>query len=221
MDYVRLGATGLEVSRICLGCMSYGEPGRGNHEWTLDEESSRPLHPAGARGRHQLLRHGQRLLGRQQRGDRRAGAGRFRPARRGRARDQGAHADAPGPERRRAVAQGDHARDRREPAPARHRLRRPLPDPPLGLPHADRGDARGAARRREGRQGPLHRRFLDVRVAVQQGALHRRRARLDPVRQHAGPLQPAATARRSARCCRSAPIRASASSRGARSPAAG
>jgi aryl-alcohol dehydrogenase-like predicted oxidoreductase len=42
MDYVRLGSTGLEVSRICLGCMSYGEPGRGNHEWTLDEESSRP-----------------------------------------------------------------------------------------------------------------------------------------------------------------------------------
>ncbi|HEX4428609.1 MAG TPA: aldo/keto reductase [Frankiaceae bacterium] len=42
MDYVRLGSTGLEVSRICLGCMSYGEPGRGNHEWTLDEENSRP-----------------------------------------------------------------------------------------------------------------------------------------------------------------------------------
>jgi aryl-alcohol dehydrogenase-like predicted oxidoreductase len=42
MDYVRLGSTGLEVSRICLGCMSYGEPGRGNHEWTLDEDSSRP-----------------------------------------------------------------------------------------------------------------------------------------------------------------------------------
>ena len=42
MDYARLGSTGLEVSRICLGCMSYGEPSRGNHEWTLDEESSRP-----------------------------------------------------------------------------------------------------------------------------------------------------------------------------------
>ena len=43
MEYVRLGATGLEVSRICLGCMSYGEPGRGNHEWSLDEEASRPF----------------------------------------------------------------------------------------------------------------------------------------------------------------------------------
>lgn len=43
MDYVRLGRTGLEVSRICLGCMSYGVPDRGNHPWSLNEESSRPF----------------------------------------------------------------------------------------------------------------------------------------------------------------------------------
>jgi aryl-alcohol dehydrogenase-like predicted oxidoreductase len=43
MDYVKLGRTGLEVSRICLGCMSYGVPGRGNHAWSLDEEQSRPF----------------------------------------------------------------------------------------------------------------------------------------------------------------------------------
>jgi 1-deoxyxylulose-5-phosphate synthase len=43
MQYVKLGRTGLDVSRICLGCMSFGEPGAGNHEWTLDEEASRPL----------------------------------------------------------------------------------------------------------------------------------------------------------------------------------
>src|ERR1700712_4390715 len=42
MEYTKLGSTGLEVSRICLGCMSYGEPARGNHEWSLDEEASRP-----------------------------------------------------------------------------------------------------------------------------------------------------------------------------------
>jgi aryl-alcohol dehydrogenase (NADP+) len=40
---VRLGRTGLEVSRICLGCMSYGDPARGTHEWSLDEEASRPF----------------------------------------------------------------------------------------------------------------------------------------------------------------------------------
>ncbi len=43
MDYVKLGSTGLEVSRICLGCMSFGEPTRGNHPWTLPEEPSRAL----------------------------------------------------------------------------------------------------------------------------------------------------------------------------------
>jgi aryl-alcohol dehydrogenase-like predicted oxidoreductase len=43
MDYVRLGKTGLKVSRICLGCMTYGVPERGTHAWTLDEEASRPL----------------------------------------------------------------------------------------------------------------------------------------------------------------------------------
>jgi aryl-alcohol dehydrogenase-like predicted oxidoreductase len=43
MDYVRLGSTGMQVSRISLGCMSYGDPARGNHEWTLDEEASRPF----------------------------------------------------------------------------------------------------------------------------------------------------------------------------------
>ncbi len=43
MDYTRLGQTGLEVSRLCLGCMSYGEPTRGGHAWTLPEEESRPF----------------------------------------------------------------------------------------------------------------------------------------------------------------------------------
>lgn len=43
MEYVKLGRTGLEVSRICLGCMTYGVPDRGAHTWSLDEEASRPF----------------------------------------------------------------------------------------------------------------------------------------------------------------------------------
>ncbi|MGH3849111.1 MAG: aldo/keto reductase, partial [Pseudonocardiaceae bacterium] len=38
-----LGSTGLQVSRICLGCLSYGDPSRGAHPWSLDEEASRPI----------------------------------------------------------------------------------------------------------------------------------------------------------------------------------
>jgi 1-deoxyxylulose-5-phosphate synthase len=43
VEYVKLGHTGLDVSRICLGCMSYGGSNRGNHAWSLDEEASRPF----------------------------------------------------------------------------------------------------------------------------------------------------------------------------------
>jgi 1-deoxyxylulose-5-phosphate synthase len=43
MDYVKLGNTGADVSRLCLGCMSYGIPERGAHPWSLSEEQSRPF----------------------------------------------------------------------------------------------------------------------------------------------------------------------------------
>ena len=43
MQFTRLGPTGLTVSRLCLGCMTYGVPERGAHPWTLDEAQSRPL----------------------------------------------------------------------------------------------------------------------------------------------------------------------------------
>src|SRR5665213_2400884 len=48
MDYVNLGKTGLKVSRICLGCMTYGTPATGeltpgSHAWTLNEEESKPF----------------------------------------------------------------------------------------------------------------------------------------------------------------------------------
>ena len=43
MQYVRLGRSGLKVSRIALGCMSYGDPSRGFNTWSLDEEASQPF----------------------------------------------------------------------------------------------------------------------------------------------------------------------------------
>jgi aryl-alcohol dehydrogenase-like predicted oxidoreductase len=43
MKYVKLGATGLDVSPLCLGCMTFGDPQSGTHPWTLDEAASRPI----------------------------------------------------------------------------------------------------------------------------------------------------------------------------------
>jgi aryl-alcohol dehydrogenase-like predicted oxidoreductase len=43
MEYTTLGSTGLVVSRICIGCMSFGDPSRGRHPWTLDEGTSQSL----------------------------------------------------------------------------------------------------------------------------------------------------------------------------------
>ncbi len=43
MDYVKLGHTGLDVSRLCLGCMGFGDASKGIHQWVLDEEKSRPI----------------------------------------------------------------------------------------------------------------------------------------------------------------------------------
>ena len=43
VEYTRLGRTGLRVSRIGLGCMSYGNAAAGMHEWTLDEDAAAPF----------------------------------------------------------------------------------------------------------------------------------------------------------------------------------
>src|SRR5687768_1706568 len=43
MEYARLGSTGMKVSRICLGCMGFGDAERWVHKWVLDDENSRPI----------------------------------------------------------------------------------------------------------------------------------------------------------------------------------
>lgn len=43
MEFTKLGRTGTDVSRICLGCMTYGDSAKGSHPWTLPEEQSRPF----------------------------------------------------------------------------------------------------------------------------------------------------------------------------------
>src|SRR5699024_1065985 len=43
MEYVKLGRTGLDVSRLCLGAMGFGDPARWIHPWVLEEDESRPV----------------------------------------------------------------------------------------------------------------------------------------------------------------------------------
>ena len=43
MQYTKLGNSGLTVSRICMGCMGFGDAHNGQHSWTLDEDASRAI----------------------------------------------------------------------------------------------------------------------------------------------------------------------------------
>ena len=43
MQYTKLGKSDLHVSRVCLGCMGFGDAAHGQHSWTLDEEASRAI----------------------------------------------------------------------------------------------------------------------------------------------------------------------------------
>ena len=97
----------------------------------------------------------------------------------------------PGPERRWPLAQAHPLGDRRLAGAPRHRLRGPLPDPPLGSERAHRGDDGRAQRGGAGRQGSLHRRQQHACVAVREGAARCRAQRLGEVRVDAEPLQPA------------------------------
>ena len=140
MNYTRLGTTGLKVSRLCLGTMTYGSPDW--HPWTLDEAASRPfIKRALERGINffdtaDMYSRGasEEVLGRALKD--------FAAARPGRRRDQGLPPDGRRSERQGPVAQAHPRRHRRVAAAARDGLRRSLPDPPLRLRHADRGDAR-------------------------------------------------------------------------------
>ena len=180
----------LRQSRVAsLGARRRGEPAAG---------------AACDRVGHQLFRYRRHVFRRCERGAHRRLPARVRPARRsdrghqgflsGRHRVQG----RPGPrgfpaqqsQRGRPFAQADLERDRCLARAARHGLRGPLSDSSLGSGHADRRNDGSAARCGEGRQGALHRGELDVGLAVRQGAASGERARLDPLREHAEPLQP-------------------------------
>ena len=188
MEYTNLGATGLRVSRVCLGMMSFGDDG--DRPWVLDEAAAEPIVRAAWEGgvtffdTADVYSNGAsevatgRLLRKLATRDEVVVATKvFFPITEGE--------NAGGLSRKHILV--GHRRVARAPGDG---PRRPLPDPSLGPAHADRGDDGGAARRRPRRQGALHRGQLDVRVAVRQGPARRRAQRLDAVRLDAEPRQP-------------------------------
>ena len=172
MEYVTLGRSGLAVSRLCLGTMTFGRE--------ADEAASRAMVDRFLERRRDVHRHRRRLRARRLRGDRRARA--RRPPRRRRAGDEGPLPDGRRRQRRRPLPAPRDRRLRGIAAAAGHRLDRPLPGAHVGRPDADRGDAVGADRPRAAGQGPLRRRIELRRLAPDARRARRRRARLRALR---------------------------------------
>jgi len=98
MEYVSLGRSGLKVSRLCLGTMTVGNPAW--RAYVLPEDEKPADHPPRLLLGIKLLRHGRHVLARSERGGARAGAARFRVARRRGDRDEGVLPMGEGPNRR-------------------------------------------------------------------------------------------------------------------------
>src|SRR6185437_3036282 len=193
MEYTRLGDTGLRISRLALGCMSYGDPTtEGAHRWALADDQAQPffqqaielgitfwdtanVYQAGTSeevtgrairlySRREDIVLATKVFGKMHEGP--GGSGLSRKA---------------------IMEQIDASLTRLGTDYVDlyqiHRF-----DPR----HPGRRDHGGPARRGQGREGPLPRRVVDVRVAVRQAAARRRPGRLDQVRVHAEPVQPAA-----------------------------
>ena len=195
MDYVNLGKTGLKVSRICLGCMTYGEPVTGaakpgSHAWALNEQESQPfLRQALDLGINffdtaNVYSHGEseKVLGRFLKANTRREAMVIATKLNGVMRDD---PNGHGLSRKSIFFELDES------------LRR-LQTDYVDLYQIHRWDyetpieetLERAERCGEIGQGALHRRFLDARLAIHQSSLSRGPARLDAFCFHAESLQP-------------------------------
>ena len=111
MRYTKLGRTGLRVSRVCLGMMSFGNDSE--RPWVLDEDAAEPIVKAAVDGGITFFDTADTYSARRQRGGDGAARGKAAEPRRGGHRHQGVHADDAGRERRWTVTQAHPVRDRR------------------------------------------------------------------------------------------------------------
>ena len=170
-SYVNLGNTGLRVSRVCLGMMSFGHAEE--RPWALPEAEAEPIIRRAVEGGITFFDTADVYNG----GESEVITGRVLPKllspRGARDRDEGARPHDARRERPRPLAQAHHGLDRRVAAAARDGLRRPLPDPPLG-------SARRRSRRRWRRSTTSSRparRATSGRAACSRGSSRRRRRR--------------------------------------------
>ena len=140
MEYARLGSTGLKVSRLCLGCMGFGDAEHWVHKWVLDEENSRPvIQKALEMGINFFdtanvysIGRSEEILGRALKDFARRDEVVIATKVRGRMHEG---PNGEGLSRKAILSEIDNSLEA-----AGNRLRRPLPDPPLGLRNAHRGD---------------------------------------------------------------------------------
>ncbi len=175
----------------------FGAGGNPDHDDSVRIITARP------RRRDQLRRHRRRLLARGIRRDRRQGA-RRRPARRRRAGDEGARQHGRRPQRAGQLPALDHPGGREQPAPARDRLDRPLPDPPARRDGRHRRDARRTDRPGAGRQDPLLRIVHLPGVPDRRGAVGGREAAAASGSSASSRRTRSWSAASSPTCCRSA-----------------
>jgi hypothetical protein len=180
MEYTTLGSTGIEVSRICLGTMSFGDPDW--REWVRGEDYG-----------HELVERAIDL-----------GINFFDTANMySRGVSERVLGDALQGHREKAVVatKGYFQMDDDDPNSGglsrkaleqelTNSLDRSLSDPPLGLRHADRDDVGRARRRRQQRPSQTHRRVLDVGLSARRRPPHQRPTRGGALCDDAKPLQP-------------------------------
>jgi hypothetical protein len=204
MKYNRLGRTGLFVSELCLGTMTFG--GRGEM-WPiigqLDQAAAATLLrlsiDAGINffDTADVYSEGEseRILGGRDQGPRHRPQGHHH-------RHQGQRQNRPGSQRGRALARAHPGCGQRQSRAARYRLYRPLPNSWRRPRHANRRNAAGPRRPGARRPGPIHRLLKPHGLADHEGARRFRPPRLGALRNRSGVFTrwPAATS--SARSCR-------------------
>jgi len=184
MEYTTLGDTGMQVSRICLGCAGFGTGGSGR--WTGRSPGD---HRARHRPRRELLRHRERLLERGVRAHPRGRARGLRPRRAGRRDQVFGDMNPDDPNASGGVPEGPRAGARRLPGAAGDGRRWTSTRPTAGITRRPSSRRWRRSTTPSAGEGAVHQDVLAVGAPVRRSAAHQRPAGLRALRHDAEPLQ--------------------------------